>query len=100
MSLEAQRLVFVAQSCLTPQPHGLKPARLFCPWDFPGKNIGVGCHYPSPGDLPNPGIQSGPPSLQVDSLPPELSVKRGHYNSEVRDERGLRYLREKTVSGA
>ena len=28
------------------QPHELWPARLFCPWDFPGKNIGVvGCHF-------------------------------------------------------
>ena len=27
------------------QPRGLKPARLLCPWDFPGKNIGVGCHF-------------------------------------------------------
>ena len=25
-------------------PHGLKPARLLCPWDSPGKNAGVGCH--------------------------------------------------------
>ena len=25
-------------------PPGLKPIRLFCPWDFPGKNTGVGCH--------------------------------------------------------
>ena len=24
--------------------HGLQPARLLCPWDSPGKNIGVGCH--------------------------------------------------------
>ena len=23
---------------------GLWPARLLCPWDSPGKNIGVGCH--------------------------------------------------------
>ena len=27
------------------QPHGLQPARLLCPCDFPGKNIGVGCHF-------------------------------------------------------
>ena len=27
------------------QPHGLWPTRLFCPWDFPGKNTGVGCHF-------------------------------------------------------
>ena len=32
----------VAQSCLTLQYYGLQPARLPCPWDFPGKNTGVG----------------------------------------------------------
>ena len=26
------------------QLHGLRPARLLCPWDFPDKNTGVGCH--------------------------------------------------------
>ena len=26
-------------------PHGLQPARLFCPWNFPGINTGVGCHF-------------------------------------------------------
>ena len=26
------------------QPHGLQPTRLRCPWDFPGKSTGVGCH--------------------------------------------------------
>ena len=26
------------------QPHGLQPTRLLCPWDFPGKNTGVGSH--------------------------------------------------------
>ena len=25
-------------------PHGLQPTRILCPWDFPGKNPGVGCH--------------------------------------------------------
>jgi len=24
---------------------GLQPARLLCPWDFPGKNIGLGCCF-------------------------------------------------------
>ena len=28
----------------TSRPHGLQPARLRRPWDFPGKNTGVGCH--------------------------------------------------------
>ena len=26
------------------QRHGLQPTRLLCPWDFPGKSTGVGCH--------------------------------------------------------
>ena len=26
-------------------PHELQPARLLCPWDSPGKNTGVGCHF-------------------------------------------------------
>ena len=26
-------------------PHGLESARLFCPWDSPGKNTGVECHF-------------------------------------------------------
>ena len=27
------------------QPRGLQPTRLLCPWDFPGKSTGVGCHH-------------------------------------------------------
>ena len=27
------------------KPHGLQPTRLFRPWDFPGKSIGVGFHF-------------------------------------------------------
>ena len=30
---------------------------------------GVGSHFPSPGDLSNPGKEPGSPSLQADSLP-------------------------------
>ena len=26
-------------------PHGQQPTRLPCPWDSPGKNTGVGCHF-------------------------------------------------------
>ena len=35
----------VTKSCLTRRLHGLYPARLLCPWNFPGKNTGVGCHF-------------------------------------------------------
>ena len=27
------------------RPHGLQPTRLLRPWDSPGKNTGVGCHF-------------------------------------------------------
>ena len=27
------------------RPHGWQPTRLPCPWDSPGKNTGVGCHF-------------------------------------------------------
>ena len=55
--------------------HGLQPARLLCPWDFPGKNSGVGCHFLLQGIFPTPG--SNPCLLyllhwQVDSLLPLL----------------------------
>ena len=53
----------VAQSCLTLQPHGLQPARLLCPWNSPGKDSGVGCHFPSSRGLPNPGLK--PSSLAL-----------------------------------
>ena len=36
----------VTQSCpALLWPHGLWPTRLLCPWDFPGKNTGVGHHF-------------------------------------------------------
>ena len=27
------------------QPHRRQPTRLLCPWDSPGQNTGVGCHF-------------------------------------------------------
>ena len=27
------------------RPHRRQPTRLLCPWDSPGKNTGVGCHF-------------------------------------------------------
>ena len=37
------------------------PARLLCPWDFPGQNTGVGCHSLLQGILPTQG--SNPPCI-------------------------------------
>ena len=52
--------------CESLQPHGQHS-----PWNSPGQNTGVGSLFPSPRDLPNPGIKPRSPALQVDSLPAE-----------------------------
>ena len=43
---------------------------------FPRIRIWRGLPFPSPGDLPNPGIEPESPALQVDSLPTEIQGKR------------------------
>ena len=61
MSLELTQthspLVFT-QSCSTLcYLMGLQPARLLCPWDSPGRNIGVGCcHSLFQGIFPTQGL--------------------------------------------
>ena len=46
---EIDKTQFVAakslQSCPTVRPHRRQSTRLPCPWDSPGKNTGVGCHF-------------------------------------------------------
>ena len=41
-----------------------RPRGLFSPGSSPGQNTGVGSFFPSPGDLPNPGIEPGSPTLR------------------------------------
>ena len=41
------------------QPHGLQPPRLLCPWNFPGKNTGMGCHSLLQGIFPTQELNSG-----------------------------------------
>ena len=43
--------------------------------EFSRQEYWSGLPFPSPGDLPNPGIQPGSPILQSDSLWSELSGK-------------------------
>ena len=38
------------------RPRGLQPARLLCPWNFAGKNIGAGCYFLLQGIFPTQGI--------------------------------------------
>ena len=47
-------------ACQAPQPMG-----------FSRQEYWSGLLFPSPGDLPDPGIEPGSPSLQADSLPTE-----------------------------
>ena len=42
--------------------------------EFSRQEYCSGLPFPSPGDLPNPGLESGSPALQADSLPSELPV--------------------------
>ena len=42
-------------------PHGLQPTRLLCPWDFPGKDTGVGFHLLLQGVFPTQGSHPGLP---------------------------------------
>ena len=43
----ARRLCCLVTSVVSDsvQPHELQCSRLLCPWDSPGKNTGVGCHF-------------------------------------------------------
>ena len=48
----------------------VKPTRPLCPCNFPGKNIGAGCHFFLQGDLPDPEIE--PTSHHVSSTGREI----------------------------
>ena len=57
------------------RPHGLQPARLLCPWDFPGKDTGAACHFLLQGILPTRGLNLGLLHRQADSFPLATSGK-------------------------
>jgi len=53
------------------KPYELQPTRLLCPWDCPGKNTGVGCHFLLQRIFLTQGSNLHLPHWQVDSLPSE-----------------------------
>ena len=59
--LERKRMCVLSRSVVSTslQPHGLQPARLFCPWDSPGKNTGVGSPALLQGIFPSQGLNVG-----------------------------------------
>ena len=62
--------MLVSQSCLTlcdPMDYSQAPLSM----EFSRQEYWSGLPFPSPGDLLDPGIESGSPALQIDSLPSE-----------------------------
>ena len=66
--------VKVAQSCLTL----CDPMETIQSMEFSRQECYSGLPFPSPGDLPNPGIRPSSPALQADSLPSELPGKSSY----------------------
>ena len=70
-----KKLMCMCAQSLNCVPLFVTPSTVACqsplhPWDRPGKNTGVGCHFFLHGTFPTQGLN--PPLLhwQVDSLPP------------------------------
>ena len=68
ITLNATMLCLVAHSCPTLCDRmDCSPPGFSVHGDSPGKNTGIGGHSHLQGDLPNPVIKPGSPTLQVDS---------------------------------
>ena len=83
--------------CDSLQPHELKPTRLLCPWDFPGKNTGVSYHFILQGIFSTQRLHPPLSRLlhwQGDSLPlchlGSPSIKSDRKANNVRLEKGVR----------
>ena len=63
------RRLSISVSCFSCAPMDCSPSGSSVHGDSSGKNAGL--TFPSPGDLPDPGIEPGTPALQADSLPSE-----------------------------
>ena len=63
--------VLVAQSCLTPCDPMDCTHQAPLSMEFFRQEYCSGLPFPSPGDLPDPGIEPVSPALQADSLPSE-----------------------------
>ena len=78
------QVVFNCFASLTCKSHGLQLSKLLCPWDFPGKNTGVGCPFFLQGIFPtqrsNPSLLHcrWSPTSQADSL------LLSHYDSAIK----------------
>ena len=65
-------LGLVAKSCPTLETPWTVALQAPLSMGFSRQEYWSGLLFPSPGDLPDPGIKSGSPALQADSFPIEL----------------------------
>ena len=70
------------------RPHRLQPTRLLCPWDSPGRNTGVGCHFLLQEIFPTQGSNLGLPYCR--QMLYHLS-QRGSSKVEQKRKRALNY---------
>ena len=76
MRLACSVLCLVAQPCPTLcDPMDCSPPVFLCPWDFPGKNTGVGWHALLQGVFPTQGLNPLLLHWQVGTLPLALPGK-------------------------
>ena len=68
----------VIQSCLTLSTPWTVARQAPLSMGFSRQKYWSGLPCPSPGDLPDPGIEPWSPALQAESLPTELRVSKSH----------------------
>ena len=73
------RCYAMSDSSATPWTTALQD--LLCPWDFPGKNTGVGCHFLLQGIFLTQGSNSGVLHWPADSLPQNLQGSPANLNT-------------------
>ena len=68
------------------RPHRQKPTRLPHPWDSPGKNTGVGCHFllqcmkvKSESEVAHPALLLATPQTAAYQAPPSMGFSRQEY---------------------
>ena len=74
------------QSCLTLRPHRRQPTRLPRPWDSPGKDTGVGCHFllqcvrvKSESEVAQWCLTAATPWTAAHQAPPSMGFSRQEY---------------------
>ena len=83
------------------RPHRRQPTRLLCPWDTPGKNTGVGCHFllqcmkmKSESKVAQSCPTLGDPMTAAYQTPPSMGFSRQEYWSGVPLYSPRRYIKQ------